>query len=334
MRYRNVNAGDDAGERRPIVCNLRFFGPREPDPAKDNKGEAVLRVPGILAAICGRPTLPNIFIIHVMKTGGTSVREALAGLYPTNRCLFDASLRVDLQPRSAIASPCFVAGHRFAWQAFEPRFDDFIKLVVLRDPLERFTSHYRHLRWLKAQGYSPSPDIEAAATCGVREFFDSPCGRLLRHLSLWQLGLDRGEYSVQVKSQLEDLRRGRHPPFDVLAARAKARLDRCFVALQEELPLSMRLFSSAMLGSRHLVAERLNETPPEFGDGSERLSPGDVARMREELEPDYEVYRHACRLFRKQLAAADLAARATVDRPVGSPVPQPAIALAGERFSL
>ena len=224
-----------------------------------------------------------------MKTGGTSVKEALAGLYPSGCCLFDASIRLDLQPRSAIASPCFIAGHRLAWPAFEPRFDDFIKLVVLRNPLERFKSHYRHLRWLKAQNYSSSPDIDDANTYGVKDFFDSPCGRLLRHLSLWQMGLDRDEYATDLKSQLEDLCLGRHPPFDVLVARAKARLDRCFVAIQEELSLSMQLFSSTVLNSCDVAAERLNETPVEFHSCSEDLSPCEVAEMLEVLEPDYEV---------------------------------------------
>jgi hypothetical protein len=298
------------------------------------EGDLVLRLPGLLAAICGSPRPPNVFLIHIMKTGGTSVREALASLYPPARCLFDASVRLDLQPQSAIALPCFIAGHRLAWEAFDPRFSDFIKLVVLRDPLERLNSHHRHLRWLKAQNSSSSPDIDAAVSCGMRDFFYSPYGCLLRHLSLWQLGLDRDEYAVDLKSQLEDLRLGRHPPFDVLVARAKARLDQCFVAIQEELPLSMRLFSSAMLSSRTLVAERLNETPLEFYGRSEHLSPDDVAEMQEVLESDYEIYRHARRLFREQMASAtELANRSEVHSPIGSS-PQPAGIPAGRGFSL
>src|SRR5215813_2869447 len=100
-----------------------------------------------------------------------SVQEALASLYPPDRRFLDVSIQLASRPLSKIASPCFVSGHRLAWQAFEPRFDDFTKLVVLRDPIERFKSHYRHLLWLKAQNYSSTPDIDAATTCGVREFF-------------------------------------------------------------------------------------------------------------------------------------------------------------------
>lgn len=107
----------------------------------------------------------HIVFLHVPKTGGTSVRNALARALPDHRQIYDygaaapetsAEIRTHLYgstpprlPGNFLARiddgrPMLVAGH-FRGARYWPHFNADSFVTILRDPLERIFSEYNHL---------------------------------------------------------------------------------------------------------------------------------------------------------------------------------------------
>jgi hypothetical protein len=118
----------------------------------------------------GRP----VFVLHIMKTGGTSLVDGLRRLVAPRGFLTDIFLD-DLVsvPPYVLEQVALIAGHLGyeARQLVPPRFTT---CVVLRDPVERTLSHYAHLRRdPTVTGESPDFSLE--------EFLDSPRWCTLAH---------------------------------------------------------------------------------------------------------------------------------------------------------
>jgi hypothetical protein len=118
----------------------------------------------------GRP----VFVLHIMKTGGTSLVHGLRRLVASRPFLTDIFLD-DLVsvPHYVLEQVALIAGH-LGYEARQLLPARFATCVVLRDPVERTLSHYAHLRrnpTVKAE----SPDFS------LEEFLESPRWRTLAH---------------------------------------------------------------------------------------------------------------------------------------------------------
>jgi hypothetical protein len=111
---------------------------------------------------------PGVYLVHVMKTGGTSLNRmfhahfGVAQSWPASsdpkvrkNQKFDPKHLTDMDPQ-ARASFRYVSLHTGAWVA-EALFPDLLSVTVLRDPVERTISHLRQLADLPQ---TPS-DLEA-----------------------------------------------------------------------------------------------------------------------------------------------------------------------------
>jgi len=201
---------------------------------------------------------PPVFVLHIMKTGGTSLVEGLRALASPRPCLTGIFLdELVLLPRYVLERVSLVAGHLgYEARAFLPA--GFVTCVVLREPVERTLSHYGHLR-RNPEVLAECPDFS------LEQFVHSPRWRTLcgnyqaRHL-VHEIGLGR----AWVDFSPEDKFRSLGPPFppehrlplesyfdcsplsvgaDELLARARERLAAIeFVGVTERLdPLSASL---------------------------------------------------------------------------------------------
>jgi len=98
------------------------------------------------AALNGTPLVePPLYVLHIMKTGGTSLvdglRPGLAPPVPDG----DLSGRLVSVPRYVLENVPLVTGH-LGYEARKLLPPRFVTCVVLRDPVERTLSHYAHLQ--------------------------------------------------------------------------------------------------------------------------------------------------------------------------------------------
>jgi hypothetical protein len=256
-------------------------------------------------------------VLHIMKTGGTSLVDGLRSLVSPRPCLTEILLD-DLVsvPDYVLEHVPLVAGH-FGYEGRKVLPSRFATCVVLRDPVERTLSHYAHLR-RDPEVMAHYPDLS------LEEFLRSPRWRTLfnnyqaRQL-VHEVRLDRAwvdfspedefrrlgppfppEHHLPLQS-LFDCAPLRHEPEELLA-RALERLDTIeFVGVTEHLD---GLFAS--------VARSwgIDDPPPlptlQVGHG--RPAAGDVPRrlieiIREDTAVDSAVYDRARALQRERDAA-------------------------------
>lgn len=90
----------------------------------------------------------NVLFIHVPKTGGTSVEQAMAAVAPMSLHGFgDKSLRIRTAQGQSRAVPMQHMHARLLEAIFTPQFIDYA-FVVVRDPVERLISEFKHSRAL------------------------------------------------------------------------------------------------------------------------------------------------------------------------------------------
>jgi hypothetical protein len=98
---------------------------------------------------------PGVFFVHVMKTGGLSFNEAMRSHYPLEsvypRPAYGERVAWKVSPRALLAADparlskaSYFTVHMPAWIA-EAVAPDFLRVTVLRDPVERTISHLRHI---------------------------------------------------------------------------------------------------------------------------------------------------------------------------------------------
>jgi hypothetical protein len=167
---------------------VRHLG-RRPDPeglafhvAAVESGRLTLK--DVEAALRDSPEKPDnavrlaklrpLFVLHIMKTGGTSLiaglREIAAARPVVTEIFLDHLVSI---PRTQLEEATLVAGH-LGYEAKRLLPERFMTCVVLRDPVDRTLSHYAHIR--------RDPSVQAEApNLSLEEFVDSPRWRTLVH---------------------------------------------------------------------------------------------------------------------------------------------------------
>ena len=150
---------------------------------------------------------PPVFVLHIMKTGGTSLVEGLRALASPRPCLTGIFLdELVLMPRYVLERVPLVAGH-LGYEALALLPSEFVTCVVLRDPVERTLSHYGHLR-LNAEVIAECPDFS------LEQFVHSPRWRTLcSNYQARQLVHEIGLGGAWVDFSPEDRFRSLGPPF-------------------------------------------------------------------------------------------------------------------------
>ena len=252
---------------------------------------------------------PPVFLLHIMKTGGTSLVAGLHALVAPRPCLFEIFLD-DLVsiPRHVLEQVPLVAGH-LGYEARTLLPSRFVTCVVLREPVERTLSHYGHLR-RNPEVIAESPDFS------LEQFVHSPrwrtlCGNYQARQLVHEIGLG----GVWVNFSPDDQYRTLGPPFpqehrlplqsyfdssplslaaDELLVRARERLAAIeFVGVTEQLDA---------LAATLAHAWGLQSPPPlpRLQVGEDRLRAEDVPRhlldaIREETAVDRALYEEARR---------------------------------------
>jgi hypothetical protein len=259
----------------------------------------------------------GVFFIHIMKTGGTSLNNALnelfepAARYPADDIRLAVGQKVDIrflqqrysEPGCAIA---FASVHMPAWVA-EQVAPDHLSMTILREPVSRTLSHLRQ----EARTGTLSDDIE--------EVYEHPLFRA--RLANYQTRLFSMTEAHQVEA--EAARR----EFDRQIAEGSA-------DAHEELMLRFRVFLATAVSSEDDLSERdlreaiarlervdevgttdqlddlarrvesrLGAALPRIGranvtDENLHVSGSLLERIRADNALDFELYEHACRLAR------------------------------------
>jgi hypothetical protein len=88
---------------------------------------------------------PPIFLLHIMKTGGTALAESLRAVAGNRFCLTQVFLdHVVALPSVVLEQSSLVAGH-LGIEGLDLLPDGTVAATVIRDPFERVLSHYSHV---------------------------------------------------------------------------------------------------------------------------------------------------------------------------------------------
>jgi hypothetical protein len=88
---------------------------------------------------------PTIYLLHIMKTGGTSLAESLRAVAGNRFCLTQVFLdHVVALPSMVLEKSSLVAGH-LGIEALDLLPHGTVSATVIRDPFERVLSHYAHV---------------------------------------------------------------------------------------------------------------------------------------------------------------------------------------------
>ncbi len=90
--------------------------------------------------------LRQVYFLHIMKTGGTSLVQALRILLPAELCLTGLFLdHLVLIPKPILHNAALISGH-LPYEALDLLPRPVTVCTIIRDPVERTLSHYWHLK--------------------------------------------------------------------------------------------------------------------------------------------------------------------------------------------
>jgi Galactose-3-O-sulfotransferase len=229
--------------------------------------------------------------VHVPKTGGTSLVEAIESEYGADSLvrLYLGGFGIPLEeflgwPRRRLRQTRAVAGHyEFGPAASLPGPSTY--LTILRDPVDRVISHYYYVMTEPTlielhQAHGSDASVEAHVT-------RSPLRHLVNNAQTRQLG--------------GDMHQPGRPAGPVELSRAMRRIDEEFavVGVQERLDLSLALMRSVLGWAEHRLP-RLNVTASK--PDPIHIDPTDRAIVLEHNQLDAVLYAHARERFEQRLA--------------------------------
>jgi hypothetical protein len=251
---------------------------------------------------------PKILFLHIPGSAGTSLTSALERLASPRLTVTDVEDPPSGLAEDTLAPYRLITGHFYAHQTEVTLFEPFLKITVLRDPLERFISCYNVARQA-ARSNTASMSERYAAEVSAFEYFMSPAGVVDRQAQLYVLGLD----SQQVPEASRQAQ---------LLERARERLETMVVAVTPKLSEVVARLYALFGATGPAEVPTVNATPPAHGTAA--VSEEEVAMMRRILAADYALYAAACQrcedfIANPRLPLADVGAPAAT-----APSPQPA----------
>lgn len=242
--------------------------------------------------------MPKGVLLHVPKTGGTSLNHMILNSYPANRAVVLSNHIDGVIPDKS--GHDFISGH-FRWSFVEKQGLAERRLVTfLRDPVSRALSQFYFMKMDQTLDlfqndrnvYTASTRAKVIASLGkvrnlgLSEFLDSEpelAHALLGNWHTWILSSDHENIQDLTKKDLEF---------------AKQILDRChFVGICERMDESLEGFARSM-GWPFVAPLRENTTT---GKRAEKEHPPRVLeRLREITSLDYELYQHALKIHGRQ----------------------------------
>jgi hypothetical protein len=216
----------------------------------------------------------GVVFLHIPKTAGTSVRIALEQICKKPLHVHPGRTIVRYSDED-LAHYDLIHGHMMAYHLDRPVFRDYLHLVVVREPLDRFLSAHGYAR---VAVDNPTAAQQFAATVGPFEYFASGLGTE-RHSLLRRLGLGSQDEADAT-------------PLSTMLERAKERLSTMVVGVVPHLT-SLLAYTARQLG-REAPAEvpRENVTPEEHKH--HLITERQLAIMRHVLRYDSELFDFAC----------------------------------------
>ncbi|QKK06804.1 MAG: sulfotransferase family 2 domain-containing protein [Planctomycetota bacterium] len=247
----------------------------------------------------------RLYFLHIPKTAGTSLRTFLESRFDFEEVCPILKLNglLPFSPTELDKYRLFCGHHGLYIRSLlrsEP-----VMLTVLRDPLQRTISHFRHLQatekdWLHETVKHMTFEEFVMSEHGVVELLNFQT----RYLVLDDIRDDFFGHSALRRRGVHELERKYGDPS--LVDRAKALLDRiAFVGIQEQFDETLRLLSYTFGWPPVESFPSFNSAKVPF-DASQ-LTDEVVGRVRELTTIDQEVYDYGAELFRSRLAALDTA---------------------------
>lgn len=244
--------------------------------------------------------LPQGVLLHVPKTGGTSLNYMILNSYPANRAVV-LSNHID----GAIPDKSkhdFISGH-FRWSFVEKQGLAERRLITFfRDPVSRALSQFYFMKMNQTLDlFQNDTDVYTASTrtnvlstlekirnLSLEEFLDSEpnlAHALLGNWHTWILSRDHESIRDLGKADLDF---------------AKSILDRChFVGICERMDESLELFAMSM-GWPFVAPQRENIT--EGKRAAAEHSSEVLEKLREITSFDRELYQYALKIHERQIA--------------------------------
>lgn len=243
----------------------------------------------------------QLYFLHIPKTAGTTLRTFLESRFLVDEICPHLKLNAML-PHSAaeLSRYRLFCGHHGLYIRNLLRTEP-VMMTVLRDPLQRTISHFRHLQgnkadWLHEKVKSMTFSEFVMSDDGVAELLNFQT----RYLVFEDIRDDYFGHSALRQSSMRELR-GKYTAHS-LAGEAKALLDRmAFVGIQEQFGdlLWLLSYTFGWPAAKHFPS--FNASKVAFD--AEQLTDEVTARVRELTEIDQDVYEHAAELFRSRLAS-------------------------------
>ena len=250
-----------------------------------------------------RPLGPGerLYFLHIPKTAGTSLRTFLESRFAVGEVCPHLTLPALLPVApSELERYRLFCGHHGLYIRHLLR-EEPVTVTVLRDPLERTVSHYRHLvgtpsDWLHERVKGMSFEEFVTSDLGVSELLNFQC----RYLAFEDIQADYFEHSKLREKRLDVLETKYADP--TLLDRALATLDRiACVGIQERFEETLRLISYTLGWPPVTAFPKYNVSEAKFGAGD--LTPRALERVRELTRLDQALYKHAARVFERALAS-------------------------------
>lgn len=248
-----------------------------------------------------RPDGP-IYLLHIPRTGGTTLRELIARRFPRERCFLGGSRRLFAEAMTAMPAEererlLFVSGH---YDSSVGRLLGTTPRVVtmLREPAARLRSHYEIVK------HMPEHRLHFDVVAGMT---------FLEWLDHAQGGVDEeNRMTRQIAGVLDG--RGEEAAGAALLDRALEHLaDFAFFGIREAYDDSLRLLAHTFGWPAFVEPPRLNATGSPVLSSAER----EVVLARNAL--DVELYRLAWRRFRGRVTRLEFRELARVPAPTLRP---------------
>lgn len=272
-----------------------------------------------------RETRPGLLFLHVAKSGGTSLDAFFANFFSPQEMLpTDRQVRRMVEWDDQDWSRYRYFKLEWPHELTAKRSPPLHVVTLLRDPVQRIVSLYKHLRRADdhTQQYDSvrarrTPEQEAARTLSLAEWArlrPGEPGAYFRHPYLGMATI--GVRNLVEKSEAE---------LDALLERARRNLrdQFAFVGIIEEYLRSKRLFCRTFGLPLHYAAgeERLN-VAPRTQDPHTQLDDETVALLRRENRWDVELYEFARRLFAERCLALEQLPDPALDESISPPPPR------------